>query len=164
MDKYSTDKYYTFDYWFNLIIDNIIWIILVLIIWFIIKNYQAFFISYKLLKWNRWVMWNEVWTYKADIFLHEFWYKFNWLSKTELDKFYFSHITWKNINLRYELIVKDYIKYNLIELDIHNNKYKSIRNLRNKIIAFIIRNYLIYIVWDKKSHYFHLKHQLNNKN
>lgn len=164
MDNYNTiDKDVIFDYLQNIIIDNFVWFILLFIVWLIfLKIPQSIYISYKLLKWNRWVMWNVIWTNKADIYLQNFWYNHNWLSKTDLNKYYFSPIIQKSLNLRYELIINDYIKYKLIELDIHDNKYKSIRNLKNKIIVFIIQNYLIYIIWDKKSYYLSLKSQLEN--
>jgi len=156
-------KYETFDYWSNLVIDNIIWIILVfIVILIIIKIPQSFYISYKLLKWNRWVMWKTTFYHKADIFLVNCWYNLYGIPKVELQKRYFSPIQLREINFTYDFIVKEFLKYKLIELDTHDNRYKAIRNLRNKIIIFLLKNYLIYIVWDEKSHYLHLKQQLSN--
>lgn len=156
-------KYETFDYWGNLVIDNIIWIILVfIVILIIVRIPQAFYISHKLLKWNRWVMWNTTFYHKADIFLETCWYNLYWIPKVDLNKKYFSRIQLREINFNYDFIVKEFLKYKLVELDTHDNRYKAIRNLRNRIIVFLLKTYLIYIVWDQRSYYLHLKQQLNN--
>jgi hypothetical protein len=146
----------------NLVFENILWIMLVFIASLIsFKIPQAIIISRKLLKWNRSVMWSGLWEHKADIFIST-WYTLYWISSWDLNKNYFSPTSHKNLPRTYRLYVDEFLELKLIECDPHDKRYRVIRNIRNKIILFILKDYLVHRIWDQKSHYIHLKQQLKN--
>jgi len=141
----------------NLIIQNLLWLILTVILAAIISFGKAPLIARKLLKGNRGVIGNGLGKHFADRYI-DIWYKRN--LRYIKGCFYVgagNAMLYPNKSRHYqELIDRKLETFKLINIK-NNDRIEAIVNLRNRIIVFIIQNYLIHFIGDDKSYYKTLK-------
>jgi len=150
-------------YLIEIITWNIIyWLIVILFLLFFVKIPQAFYLTRKLLKKSRPVIgsWFMVKHY-ADKYI-QIWYNLYWAPKSEDEKSFFSQVSLKEW-FKNKLLNKYLLDNKLIYLDNHDSRYKAIKNIRNRIIVFLIKFWFIYIIGDHKNHYNHSKQQLKTQ-
>ncbi|MFC1656085.1 hypothetical protein ACFL3C_04390 [Patescibacteria group bacterium] len=141
----------------NWIISNALWeLLIVLLILIFIKVIPALFLTRWLLKDNRKTMGNGFGWRRADVFL-SLWYKSE-KYETKISECFCNANQQSTRTLTFGNIVESGLtKYKLAEIyedNKHNIKrVKSIKSIRNRIIAQLTKLYLILFIGDNKSYY-----------
>jgi hypothetical protein len=135
----------------TIIRDNLIWLLLTGALFLFIKPFQSIYVTRKILRRNRETLGNGYGDHLADIFI-EIWYAKRPLLANATRELRVQNAT-RTLSL--ERLSQKLVDWKLVEKK--EDKLLPIKNIRNKLIIFFTKIYLIKITGDKADYYKNLK-------